>query len=197
MNASKLIAYFVRIMPLTHAEIAAIEASMCIRTYPKGSILLREGQVATESYFVLAGCVRQYTLVEGEERTSRFFMEEQWVLSLESFLQGTPAAHGWVCAEETTVVVGTEQREQELFVRFPRLETVARKVLERVIAEHQSLLAAYVTDTPEQRYRKLLQSCPSLLQRVPQYHIASYIGVKPESLSRIRRRIAREATGLS
>ena len=92
-----LIKYFTDIMPLTPEEIKGIEDSMSVQSYPKGTLLLREGQVAQEAYFVLEGCVRQYYIVDGEERTDHFFTEGQWVLSLQSFTQKTPANHFWVC----------------------------------------------------------------------------------------------------
>jgi CRP-like cAMP-binding protein len=194
-QSNKLIEYFSRIMPLSSEETRAIQASMVIKTFPKGEVLLHEGHISTEAYFVLEGCIRQYSVVDGEEKTSNFFTEGQWALSLQSFSQKIPARHSFVCAEETTVVVGTEQRENDLYKQFPRFETISRKVMETVLAEQQERMASYIADTPEQRYMKLIESRPDIFQRVPQYQIASYIGVQPESLSRIRKRIAEKTNG--
>ncbi|KFE71988.1 Crp/Fnr family transcriptional regulator [Hyalangium minutum] len=105
-------------------------------------------------------------------------------------MNGTPADHFLVCAEDTTVVVGTEQREQDLYRRFPRFESISRRVMQKVLAEQQERFASYLTDGPEQRYLKLSKTRPEIFQRIPQYQLASYIDVKPESLSRIRKRIA-------
>ncbi len=185
----KLIAYFSEIMPLTADEIEAIVESMTIRSYQKGDILLFEGQVSMECYFVLEGCVRQYYLIEGEEKTTQFFTENDWVVSFNSFTQKIPANHYLVCNEDTTLVVGNEDKENALYQRFPKFESISRNIMGNVYGQQQELTASYVTDTPEQRYLKLLELRPNLLQRIPQYQLASYIGVKPESLSRIRRRI--------
>jgi CRP-like cAMP-binding protein len=186
---AKLLNYFSRIMPLTEDEAAAIAATMLIRTYKKGTVLLREGQISTEAYFVLEGCVRQYYLIDGEEKTNNFFTEEQWVISMNSFGQQLPSNHFMECCLDSLLVVGNRQKEEDLYRRFPRLETISRKVMEKVFAEQQEIMSSYVTDTPEQRYLKLLTTRPGLFQRIPQYQLASYIGVKPESLSRIRKRI--------
>lgn len=182
-------------MPLTEEECEAITESMCIQTYKKGSVLLKEGQISTECYFVLEGCVRQYYMVDGEEKTTDFFTEEQWVVSHNSFAQKIPANHYFSCCEETTLVVGTEEKENDLYKRFPKFETISRTVMGDVFGEQQELMASYITDTPEQRYLNLLKSRPTLLQRIPQYQLASYIGVKPESLSRIRKRIVMKGEG--
>jgi len=186
----KLLDLFARVMPLTETEAAAIADSMCIQTFAPGTILLREGQIATECYFVLQGCVRQYYLIDGEEITNNFFTEEQWVVSLKSFSQQLPADHYFICNEETTLVVGNAQKENELYKKFPKFDTISRIVLQQTFSEQQEMMATYVTDTPEQRYLQLLHTRPELIQRVPQYQLATYIGVKPESLSRIRKRIA-------
>ncbi len=186
---NRLIDYFLKIAPLTAEEIKALADSMVIRECRKGDFLLKEGQRNTDTFFVLTGLVRQYKLTDREEITTNFFSEGQWIIALTSFSDHTSASDYLACEENTSVVVGNEQKAQEIFQQFPRLETVSRMVMERVFAEQQKLLLSYHTDTPEQRYLSLLKNRPDIFQRVPQYHIASYIGVKPESLSRIRKRI--------
>jgi len=177
-------------MPLSSEEVSAIAETMNLQQYKKGTVLIREGQISTDTYFVLEGCVRQYFLVDGEEKTNNFFTEENWVVSLNSFDPNLVSKHFLDCCEDSTLVVGDSEKADELFKRFPRLETVSRKVMEKIFAEQQEISASYFTDTPEQRYLKLLNTRPDLLQRIPQYQLASYVGVKPESLSRIRKRIS-------
>ena len=186
---NKFIKYFSRISPLSAEESKAIEENMCIKTFKKGDFLLKEGQLSVDTYFVLEGCIREYILVDGEEKTTNFFTEEQWVISLNNFSPNSPSTHNLVCVEDTTVSVGNERQAQEMFKRFPRFETISRAIVEADFVEQKKLMTSYLTDSPEQRYLKLLKSRPDLFQRIPQYHLASYIGVKPESLSRIRKRI--------
>jgi CRP-like cAMP-binding protein len=188
----KFVAYFSRISPLSKEESDAIGESMKTKTYKKGEFLIRAGQFSVSTFFILEGCVREYILTDGEEKTTNFFTEEQWAISLNTFTPQNPAKHNWVCVEDTTVVVGDEEQGQALFKRFPRFETISRTIMEGAFAEQKEALASYYTDSPEQRYLKLLNSRPGLFQRIPQYHLASYIGVKPESLSRIRKRLASE-----
>ncbi len=186
----KLLDYFSKILPLTPEEIDAIVATLNIQTYSKGTLLLKEGQISMEAYFVLEGCVRQYYLIEGEEKTNNFFTEEQWVISMQSMTNSEPSKHFLECLDECILVVGNREKEELLYNQFPNLATVSRRVMEKVFAEQQEQTGSYFTDTPEARYLNLQKNRPTLLQRVPQYIIASYIGVKPESLSRIRKRLA-------
>jgi CRP-like cAMP-binding protein len=185
----KLIKYFSRISPLSEEESKAIAESMCIKTFKKGAFLLKEGQLSVDTYFVLEGCIREYILVDGEEKTTNFFTDEQWVISINSFSQHIPSTHYMVCCTDSYLVVGNRAEEEALYKQFPRFETISRKVMEKIFAEQQAIMASHTTDTPEQRYLKLLTARPELFQLIPQYQLASYIGVKPESLSRIRKRI--------
>ncbi len=187
---NKIVKYFSQITTLSQDEARVLEDGMVVTEFKKDAFLLKEGQTSIDTYFILEGCIRQYLLIDGEEKTINFFTEGQWIISLTGLSQNAPSSHNLVCMEETSLVVGNEQKAQELFKKFPRFETLARAVMEKSFAEQQQLITSYVTDTPEQRYLNLLKSRPDLFQRIPQYLMASYIGVKPESLSRIRKRIA-------
>ncbi|NQZ75854.1 MAG: Crp/Fnr family transcriptional regulator [Ekhidna sp.] len=190
---NKFLNYFSKISTLNAEESEGLVESMQTKAFKKGEFLLRAGQLSVDTYFILEGCVREYILTDGEEKTTNFFTEEQWVISSNATASQNAANHNWICMEETTVVVGNEEQGQALFERFPRFETISRIIMEAAFAEQRNALASYYTDSPEQRYLKLQKSRPDLFQRIPQYHLASYIGVKPESLSRIRKRIASSA----
>lgn len=189
---NKFISYFSKISQLSVEESNAIAESMCIKTFKKGDYLLKEGQKSIDTYFIMEGCVREYIVIDGEEKTTNFFTEEQWVISLNNFGYQTPSETNLICVEDTTVSVGNEEQARKMFEKFPRFETISRAIVEADFAEHKKQLTSYLTDSPEQRYLKLLKSRPDIFQRVPQYQIASYIGVKPESLSRIRKRIIQQ-----
>ena len=187
---NKLIDYFSKFTNLMEEEVDALMESMNIKEMKKNELLLQQGYKNTDTFFILKGLIRQYKLQDGDEITINFFTENQWIIALASFSENNLAGEYLVCEEDTFVVVGNEEKAQDIFRKFPRLETVSRAVMETVFLEQQNRLLSYLTDTPEQRYLNLLKERPDIFQRVPQYLIASYIGVKPESLSRIRKRIA-------
>ena len=163
---------------------------LLIREYEKGKVLLSEGEISARCFFSLKGCVRQYYLMDGEEKTTAFFTERQPVTSYMSYIDQTPSKHFFVCAEDIKVIEGNLEKEQEMYTRFPKLLTITRAMMEKDFGKTQEDFAAFVTSSPEQRYLNLLENNPQLLRRVPQHQIASYVGVTPESLSRIRKRIA-------
>lgn len=186
---NKFVEYFSRISPLSEEEVKGIEDGMCIKTFKKGTVLLKEGQLSVDTYFIIEGCIREFVVMDGEEKTTNFFTEGQWVISLNNFGPKIPVSNNLISVEDITVSVGNEISAQEMFKLFPRFETISRAVMESFFTEQKKLLTSFLTDSPEQRYLLLLNSRPDLFQRIPQYQIASYIGVKAESLSRIRKRV--------
>lgn len=189
LKANEIAKYTSKFCPNNEEEAKAIYESVEIKLFKKGSILLKEGEIATQCYFILKGCVRQYYIIDGEEKTTAFYTEEQGISSALSASQKIPAKHYLACVENTLVTIFPNKNEVVLYEKFPRMETLSRKETEKELGEYQELLASYMTTTPEARYLDLLKTRPELLERVPQYQLASFLGVKPESLSRIRKRI--------
>ena len=136
----KFISYFSKISPLTTEESEAIVKSMQTKVFNKGEYLLKEGQISSNTYFVLEGCIREFVLSDGEEKTTNFYAEEQWAISLNSLSDSSSANHNWISMEDTTVVVGNEQQAQELFKQFPRFETISRTIMEAAFTEQKEQL---------------------------------------------------------
>lgn len=181
-----------RYLDLSNDEATAFTECIPIKTFKKGELLLREGQTSRDSYFVIEGCLRKYYIINGEEKTTEFYVEDDSVASLQSYKNKTPANHYFECIEDSRLAVLNYDKEQELYKRVPKYETLCRMSMEDNFGEQQEALAKFIMSSPEERYKNLVDTRPDLLQRIPQYHLASYLGVKPESLSRIRKRIAKK-----
>ncbi len=179
-----------RFLTLSEDEKAAFIECIPIKNFDKGTILLRERQVSRASYFIIEGCVRKYYLVNGEEKTTNFYVEDEAVSSLYSYMNKVPSTHYFECVEDCKLAVLSFDNEQKLFKRVPRYESLCRNSVENDFGMQQEALANFMTNSPEDRYRNLLENRFDLVNRIPQYHLATYLGVKPESLSRIRKRIA-------
>ncbi len=176
---------------LTPEEVELVVDGTRIKSFKKGTILLEEGQVSKHCYMVLEGLVREYYLVEGEEKSTAFYTQGDPVNSFSSYNNQTPSKHYWVCAEDCVLTVGDQDLERAMCEIIPRLEAIIRQEVEKLSGKGQDEFAQFITSSPEQRYLHLQETRPELLQRVPQHQIASFIGVTPESLSRIRKRLAK------
>jgi len=185
-----LIKLLSKYIPISDELAKAITDLSFIRQFPRGTVLLKEGDKCNECFFVLKGLIRSYCLQDGDEITTDFYLEEQ-VASPACFGTETPSDLYLECLEDTVACVGTPQMETEMFARYPELETMSRIMGEKIMADYQNSLGSFRTASPEQRYLNLIKNNSELLQRVPQYQLAGYLGIKPESLSRIRKRISK------
>ena len=139
----------------------------------------------TKCYFVLKGCVRQYSIDEaGKEITSNFYTEEQAISNFNHHRQDKSSTCSLICLENCVLVVGDLGFEKDMYNKYSQLETMTRTMIELNFGEVQDELASFLASTPEGRYKALLRKRPYLVDRVPQHQLASYLGITPESLSR-------------
>lgn len=179
---------------LNEAEKNAIISLDIFRSVKKGMILLHEGQKTKNSYFVLKGCIRTYYVIEGEEKTTAFYTEMD-ALTPHCVISKTPSEYFVSCVEDSIVLVSDSDMEVEINTKFPKFDIMCRKLSEELLAKKQIDFDAFRTSSPEQRYLNLMEKRPDLIQRVPQHQLASFLGMKPQSLSRIRARIVEKSKG--
>lgn len=189
---NELVKYMSRFTKLSDEETQAMIDSYPVKTFEKGEILLKAGQIQKDAFLILQGCIRKYCLLHGEEKTTGFFTEEQVVVDFESMANQAPTKHFLVCVEKSKIAIINFEKEEAYYKRFPRFEELSRAQMELMFGENQRMLSNYIISSPEQRYLDLIKQKPDLLQRIPQHQIASYLGIKPESLSRIRKRLAKK-----
>ena len=187
-SSNFLVDYFSQYITLSEEEVQLIQQEEIIREYKKGDILLREGEIAQECFLVLKGCVKRYYLEDGEEKIMEFYTENDPIAPV-SYTTKEPSQYFISCVEPSVISTGTEERTQRFLQEFPRFVPIFVKIGDSLSAKKQVSLDEYKNLSPEERYQKLLETRPDLVKRVPQYMIASYLGIQPESLSRIRKRI--------
>lgn len=175
---------------LSKEEQEAVSALNAERSQKKGDLLLKEGEIPYRSFFIREGCVRQYYLKDGIEKTTAFFTENESIFATVNTTSPKPSAYYLECIEDTVLTATSFEQEREMYDKFPRFQAICRINTELQFQAYQERVATYMTSSPEERYLNLLETRSDLLNRVPQYQLASYLGVKPESLSRIRKRIA-------
>lgn len=178
-----------QLLPITPEQARFIREKIPVLTYPKGTELIQEGKSSRKGYWLFKGLIRKFRMVDGEEKTLEFYIEGSNVVDLKSYNNGLPAFATYLCQEECVVGALDQKEELELYAAYPQFERLCRLSIEEDYAHQQEVQSSYITSTPEERYLLLMAERPELIQRVPQYQIASYLGIEPESLSRIRRRV--------
>lgn len=173
---------------LNSEEVESLVEKTIVDEFEKGTLLLKEGQVPRKCFMVVEGCVREYLIKNGEEISTAFFTEGDTFTP--PSMKGKPSNHYWECVEYCILTISNKNYEEEIRALIPRLDTVFQEIAIEKINKSKEEWSQFVSSSPEERYLNLLKTKPHLLKRVPHHQIASYLGIKPQSLSRIRKRIS-------
>ena len=147
-------------------EIDIIVKKTVVASFEKGTVLLREGQVPSKCYMVLEGCVREYLLKDGEEKSTAFFLEG------DSFTppprDGKPSEHYWQCTEDCILTISNKDFEEEIRAAVPRLDEVFQNMAIQKMHQDKAEWSRFVSSSPEERYLNLQETRPQLFDKVPQ-----------------------------
>ena len=178
--------------PISEQEIQLLKKAIDTKTCLKNELIFTEGKVANEIYFVTKGCVRLFYNVDGNDKTAFFYSEGQFICAGESYTYNIPAIENYQAIEPTELLVFTKSSIEKLLNAVPKLEVIARIATENELITTQKVIASFVTKSAEERYIDLLNTQGDLFLRVPQQYIASFLGVSPETLSRIKARVLKK-----
>ncbi len=181
------------IVPLTEEELDLIDTSFEIINLKKKEYLLQDGKICDFIGFVAEGTIRHFHIKDGLEKTCDISFENTWVTDFHSFKHNTPSIIHLQAMEDTVVFTITKQKLHDLYTKCSKYETFGRLMAEQVADRATEIAMSLSSDKPQERFQNLIQKQPALFQRVPQKYIANFLGINPESLSRIRRRILKNS----
>ncbi|MTD41622.1 cyclic nucleotide-binding domain-containing protein [Erwinia sp. CPCC 100877] len=181
--------FFLKEIPELARDWDEIKSLFIEQEIPPNTTLLYEGDVANEIYFIETGALRLWNNDNGKDITFQFFFENQMVSSFESFYLEKPSNFSIESIEPTSITKLSKDSLKSLQVKYPSINAfITQKICERFM-DYTNFFLSRIKDSPEKRYEQLLLTNPNLINRVQQYYIASYLGITPVSLSRIKARI--------
>ncbi|MCT4700171.1 Crp/Fnr family transcriptional regulator [Tenacibaculum haliotis] len=187
MHTTSLLSYINKYIDLTSDEEALLLSKIVRRKYLKDQYIVQQGDVCKTECFILSGCTKTfYVDDEGQEHIVMFAIEDWWTSDMGSFITQTPADYNIQCIENTELFQISYDIIEELYIEIPKLERFFRKIIERSLVASQKRIVSNFSLTAKERYLLFKETYPKIEQRVPQYMIASYLGITKEFLSKIK-----------
>jgi CRP-like cAMP-binding protein len=176
-----------RFISLTPEEEKYFTSILKVKKLKKKQYLLQEGDIARHEYFVTKGCLRTYTIDEkGQEHIVQFAIEDWWTGDMYSFLTQTPGKYTIDALEDSELLCLEKSALEELFIKVPKFEKFFRHLLQNAFISLQERVISNLSQTADERYCTFIAKYSDMEKRLPLKQIASYLGITPESLSRIR-----------
>lgn len=193
MNNKPLIEYINRYVNLTQNEINLLLENTTSRKYLKGQYIVQQGDICRFESFVIKGCLKTfYVDNEGQEHVVLFAIENWWTADLGSFLTQKPADYNVQCIENTEVIQFSFEKMEMFYQKIPKLERFFRIIIQKAFVASEKRIVRNFSLPAKERYLEFKNTYPQIEQRVPQYLIASYLGITKEFLSKIRSQIIAE-----
>ena len=193
MKTQPLLDYMERHISLSETDKDAILSGFKLKRYQKGQYIVQSGNVCKHLSYVLSGCLKTSFLnLDGKEHIVTLAIEDWWVSDLGSFTEQTPADFDIKCLEDTLVLQIELDELERLFNKIPKLERFFRIIILRTLIFSHKRIRDNLSFQAKDRYLRFLEQYPQLEHRVPQYLIASYLGMSKEFLSKIRKELAME-----
>lgn len=176
-----------KLSSLSENERVILSSYIEVKTFTKGELLLRQDEICKFIYFIVSGTVIYYQLNnDGEEITTDFAFDGEWVTDNRSRITQTPSHINIKAWDNTQVIVIQQSDLDTLSGKIPSLERIVRLSIEKAYVKLAQWSIDLQTLSAEERYQKLVVTSPQVFQKLPLYHIANYLGIAPKSLSRIR-----------
>ena len=192
MHYSSFLNYINNYIDLTEKEIAFLRSNTNYKKYLKGHYIVQQGAVCKHTNFIISGCTKNFYIdQQGQEHIVTFAIENWWSADLSSFITQTPSDFNVKCIEATEVIQFTYQNQDEIFQNIPKMETLFRKLLEKALVSSQKRIVNNFSLSAKDQYLYFKKQFSTIEQRVPQYMVASYLGITKEFLSKIKTELAK------
>jgi len=192
MNIEPLIDYFSSYIPLSEEEIVGLESAFVERKIKRRQFILQESDVCKLNSFVVEGCFRMYLVDEnGKEHNLQFAVENWWIGDIGSFHSGEPSRLYIEALENSTILQIKKEDQLKLFVEHPKFNRIFRVFTENALVSCQKRILQNISSTAEERYLDFVKQYPFFFNRISNFQIASFLGVTPEFLSTIRKKISK------
>lgn len=177
---------------LTPVEHKMVSSNLTLKKISKGEFFLEAGQITRDLGFVEEGCIRAYYIHEGRDITQDFYSENSMIAIMRGIVKGESSPISYQAIEDSSLYLLRYDNLVEIYKESAKIEKLGRSILEGLLVQAEDRINTFLTKSPEERYLQMMDNHPDLVNRINQVHLASYLGITPVSLSRMKSRIFKQ-----